>query len=208
MNKDILYLGSQSGSRQKLLREAQIGFKILAHASDERVEYPLHNFREYVLAIAQSKMDTLVFPNKEDVKIDYLFVLTADTLVRTVNSNQILGKPRDRDHAKQMLAYMRQEPVEVITGCCLEKFYYQQGAWVRQEYEHWTMGATAEFIVEESFVDQYLNTNPMVLSCAGAATIEDYGALFLKSINGSYSAVIGLPLFQLRQALQKLQFKF
>jgi len=44
--------------------------------------------------------------------------------------------------------------------------------------------------------------------CCGAGMVEGFGASFLKSINGSYSAVIGLPLFELRDALKKLDFKF
>ena len=42
----------------------------------------------------------------------------------------------------------------------------------------------------------------------GAGVIEGIGQAFLKNINGSYTAVIGLPLFELRQALKKIGFKF
>lgn len=208
MKRDIIYLGSQSPIRKQLLLYAGIEYKTLDHASNEQLAYSPNDFGAHVLTIAQDKMKSLTLPSREEVGKDYLFALTADTLVRTIHSNKILGKPTDRAHANLMLEYMRQEPVEVMTGCCLEKFYWRQNAWVQESFEHWTAGAVAEFIVDEAFVDTYFALNPNALNCAGGASIEDFGSSFLKTVNGSYSGVMGLPLFQLRQALQKLDFKF
>lgn len=208
MKKDVLYLGSQSRTRQKLLDLAQIEYKILEHGSDEVVENKFRNFNEYVLAIAAHKMQTLILPKKSQVNADYLYALTADTLIRSAESNAILGKPANKDEAIKMLTLERQAAVEVVTGCCLEKFYYHNDQWRQRESINWTSAALVEFIVDENSLDQYFANFPFVLQCAGAGMIEDHGLSYLKSINGSYTAVLGLPLYELRQELKKMGFCF
>ena len=222
--KDILYLGSQSASRQKLLRDAQIPFKTLDHASDEQIDVLGLSFEEHVLAIAQSKIRSLVLPDPkvlschpgqgpgihlESIQKTFpIFVLTADTLIRLSKTGTIMGKPTSRDHARSMLEREAQEPLEIITGCCLEKMYNESGTWVTREKIHWTTGAMAEFVVSSDQIDAYLDAMPMAMYCCGAGMVEGFGAQFLKSINGSYSAVIGLPMFELKEALKKLKFNF
>lgn len=206
MPKDILYLGSQSRARQRLLELAQIEYQLLTHGSDEQLTDTLQTFPEKVLAIAQHKMRTLVLPPKSMVATDYLFALTADTLLQNTQNHHILGKPTNKEHAIQMLTLERQSPMEVVTGCCLEKFYYQQETWEPIDAEHWTTSALIEFSVDEDSIDRYLNTFPFFLQCSGAGVVEGHGLSYLKSIQGSYTAVIGLPLYELRQALKKLGF--
>lgn len=208
MSKDILYLGSQSSARQRLLGFAQIDYKLLAHASDEALKDDLDSFEEKVLAIAQHKMDTLIFPDRSSVTENYLFALTADTLVRNTQNNHIFAKPKHREHAIQMLTAEREAPVEVVTGCCLEKFYYRNHAWEREHAEHWATSAVIEFCVDEDSVERYLNAFPFILQCSGAGAVEEHGLSYLKSINGSYTAVLGLPLYELRERLKKLEFRF
>lgn len=208
MQKDILYLGSQSHARSRLLEFAQINYKLLTHSSDEQLTHTLNTFSEKVLAIAQHKMRTLVFPDRSTVTADYLFALTADTLMRNPQNDQILGKPTDREHAIQMLRMERGRFIDVVTGCCLEKFNYRQGVWESTDIEHWTTSASIEFHVDDDSMDRYLNAFPFVLQCSGAGVVEDHGLSYLKSIHGSYTAVMGLPLYELRQGLKKLGFEF
>lgn len=198
--KDILYLGSQSSSRQRLLREAQIPFKLASHGSDEALERGDDSFENYVLKIAQEKMRHVCIHEP-----DARYILTADTLVHVVRSGRILGKPKDRDDAKNMLRAMRNEVVEVITGSCLRK---QEGQKIIAQHA-WTTGAFIEFSIGEEYLDTYFDKEPHVLSASGACIIDaGYGQSFFKSIRGSYTAVIGLPLFELRQELKKMGFLF
>ena len=73
-------------------------------------------------------------------------------------------------------------------------------------HAHWTTGAIIEFYVDHDSIDKYFATFPNVLQCSGAGVVEDHGLSYLKSISGSYTAVLGLPLYELRLALKKIGF--
>jgi septum formation protein len=208
MSKDVLYLASKSKPRQRLLTFAQISYKTIGHGSDERIENPDAPFAEQVLSIARSKIRTAQLPKKDLVPTEYIFVLTADSLVRNPRTGIVLSKPLTRQGAIAMLTDERSGPVEVVTGCCLEKFHFRDGMWQQGELAHWTNTTAAEFYVDEDSIDRYLATFPIALQCSGAGVVEEHGLSYLKSINGSYSSVIGLPLYELRQELKKLGFKF
>ena len=207
MSKDLLYLGSQSAPRQRLLEDAGIPFKVISHASDEQPRHGINTFSDYVLAVAQGKMSTLSFPEVTKADFDYLYVLTADTLVRNPATGQVFGKPMNRDHAIKMLKSERSAPVEVVTGCCLERRTKGPESWHRESYEHWTTSAMIEFHVDDESIDTYLKTLPGALQSSGAGVVDGHGLSYLKSITGSYTAVIGLPMYELRQNLKKLGFK-
>lgn len=203
---NILYLGSQSSSRHKLLQDAQVPFVVLGHTSDEVVNVHGLSFHEHVLAVARGKMKTLMLPDPTTVTSEYIFVLTADTLIRLSQTGTILGKPKDRVHAREMLEAESLEPLEIVTGCCLDKLQNVNGTWVVREQKHWVTAATAEFAVPSNEIETYLDKQPIALLCCGAGMVEGFGAQYLKSINGSYSSVIGLPLFELQSALKSLGF--
>lgn len=207
-NVDVLYIASQSPARQRLLTFAGIPFNVLAHGSDENLPYDGGSFAEYVVAIAQGKMRAVVLPARNDVATDYLFVLTADTLVRSTKDGQILGKPGTRERALQMLALECQAPVEVMTGCCIEKLQYLNDAWQIVAQESIVSASTLEFMVDAASVDTYLSQQPIAIHCAGGAIVEDLGLAYLKSINGSFSGTVGLPLYEVRMILRRLGFKF
>ena len=210
----FLYLASASQSRQKLLTLAQIPYHLVSHTSDECGIDVTQTFNDYVLAIAQHKMERVVLDRIVDTST--IFVLTADTLIRTLQTKQILGKPTDYDDAKRMLALIRKESVEVVTGCCLEKKdrvnkagntqRWNTRRWNTVQSEHWVTGATLEFCVDEEMVDLFLEKTPQALHACGAGIIENFGFNFLRRVNGSYTAILGLPIFELRQALNKLGF--
>ena len=208
MKKDIVFLGSQSKSRQKLLEIAQIPFKVLQHKSDECGIDLEKDFSKYVLSIAQHKMENLDIPNFDECKLETIFVLTADTLVKTVNSDEILGKPTDENDTTRMLDLLCKQPAEVLTGCCLDKKSWNNEKWQDIEQKHWTTKARVDFCVEPEDREKYVQKVGRITQIAGAAYIEDYGQNFLKSIQGSYTAVLGLPMFELRQALKELNFRF
>lgn len=108
--QDILYLGSQSEPRQRLLKMAYINFKVLSHKSSESVIEPSDNFEKYVIAIACDKMQHLQLPEVTQVEKNKIFVFTADTLIRIANTSQILGKPKNLENAKEMLRIIRNQP--------------------------------------------------------------------------------------------------
>ncbi len=205
---DTLLLASQSQPRRELLRQAGIKFKTIGHTSDEKVNLAGLDFFAYVLAIAQDKMSHVLLPEHSQETGEYVFVLTADSLSRTIKSNNIFGKPKDKEDAKRMMRIIREEPVEIATGCCLEKKVWKNNAWHTEQSEEWVTEGVLEFCVEEAWLETYFEKEPDALYSAGAGIIENYGQNFFKSIKGSYTAVIGLPIFELRQALKTLGFRF
>ena len=208
MKADILYLGSQSSARRRLLDYAKINYQVIAHGSDEVLTCIPKTFREHVLTIAKHKMQTLTFPNPISIDAQYIYALTADTLVRNTVTGEIFGKPTDYSNAIAMLASERQAPAEVLTGCCLNKFSRHNNLWMEIDSLHWVTGAMIEFCVDADSIDQYFSIFPFALECAGAGVVEDHGLSYLKSISGSYTAVLGLPLYELRLALKKMGFRF
>ncbi len=204
---DILYLASQSSSRQKLLTLARIPFCVMAHTSNEELvnDNPV-SFGDYVQAIARDKMHCVELPSIDDVEREFLYVLTADTLAQIKKTGVILGKPKDRVDGVRMLRLMQHELVEVVTGCCLHKYIKKSGHWELDVQKLWVTGAEVAFTVDDDSIDRYFEMLPEALYGCGAGIIEDYGQLFLQSINGSYTAVLGLPLFELRKELRALGF--
>jgi septum formation protein len=204
---DVLYIASQSRARQSLLSFAGIAFHVLEHGSDENVVYDGGDFAAYVVAIAQGKMQAVVLPTRQAVGSDDMFMLTADTLVRSTKNGQILGKPGNRERALQMLALECQAPIEVMTGCCIQKLHYHDGEWRVIAHETISSSSIIEFIVDTDSVDDYLTREPIAIHCAGGAIIEDVGLSYLKSIKGSFSGTMGLPLYEVRMILRRLGFK-
>ena len=205
---DVLYLGSQSTSRRRLLDAACIRYKILTHSSQECVAVPTDNFDDYVQSIACDKMQHLELPPLDSVNKNHIFVFTADTLVKAMQSNQIIGKPDDLEHARSIVRLISNQPLQILTGCCLKRFEKEKGAWIEKKSQNWVTGAFAEFCVPEEDINLYFEKLPWVVYASGASIIDDFGHCFLKSINGSHSAVIGLPLFELRQNLRSIGFLF
>ena len=93
----------------------------------------------------------------------------------------------------------------VLTAFCLDKKIYSGGQWHTKERIERTVTTRIKFDIPEEWLNDYLDNTPS-LSVAGGMAIEEYGALFTQSIEGSYSNILGLTLFELREALSKLGF--
>ncbi len=200
-NKRKLFLGSSSQSRQMLLNQINIPFEVIGHTADEDLISRDAPFYEVLAAIARYKMDhvALLVGNEGDVA----FVLTADSMGRD-GQGTIHGKAKDREDALHKLKMLGQH-AETATAFCLDRRFFKNGAWILQERIEKVVGARYKFIVPENWIDRYFE-NSTALIVSGAIAIELYGSQFLESIDGSYSTVVGLPLFELRCALEKLGF--
>jgi septum formation protein len=99
MNYPAIYLASQSPRRQALLQQIAVPFTVLAVAIDESVNLGEHG-QAYVLRMAQEKAQAgLIY--LQHTSLPSRPVLAADTAV--IVDQQILGKPRNKAHAKTML---------------------------------------------------------------------------------------------------------
>ena len=200
--KNILLLGSESHARQKLLTKAKIPFHVVGHTADETVCDWGMPFEQLLARIAVEKMNHVVLPSGKEG--DYCFVLTADTMGKDVDG-KIHGKPIDKADAIAKIKSLRKGGI-VASAFCLDKKQFKDGAWQVQERIEQVVTTKYEFDMPDEWIEKYLQAVPEYKTLSGAITIEGYGAQFLKSINGSYTTIIGLPMFELREALQKLKF--
>lgn len=206
--KDVLLLGSQSSSRHQLLKEAGIPFVTVPHRSSEEESVFTGDLAAYVIDIARHKMDSLVLPDVAQANKQHIFVLTADSLVQHLTSGELLGKPEDVADAKRMLGLARESEMLMMTGCCLREYVQEGDAWAAQQEKVWATPAYAEFIVPEDEVDFYLQQVPAAMHSAGAGILEGFGANYLKTLRGSFSGAMGLPIFEVRSTLKESGFTF
>ena len=201
--KNILLLGSQSQSRQQLLREVQIPFTLVEQRADEsQCDWGLP-LPQLVQQVALYKMDHVVLPAGKEG--EHCFVLTADTLSQDMQGN-IHGKPADRDDAIAKIKAARQGS-RLCTAFYLDKKVWRSGQWEIAQRIHQCVHAEYRFVVPDEWIDTYLEKS-WGMTSSNAIAIEGFGGQFLQSISGSYTTVVGLPLFELREALTILGFFF
>ncbi len=199
--KNILLLASQSLSHRRLLADINIPFVLLDQCADESAcdwGLPLPQLVE---SIAKHKMDQVIMP--KGVAGQEAYVLTADTLTQDANGN-LLGKPGTKENALAMLKAVS-PGARVGTVFCLDRKVYQFDAWQIKDRIITYVEARCVFAVPDHWVDRYLE-NSIALKASGAITVEGYGQQFFKELSGSYTTIQGLPLTELRQALEKLEF--
>lgn len=192
-NCDSIILASQSPRRQQLLQQIGVKFDLLPVDIDESVninEKP----QDYVVRLAKSKANAAW--ESEQVKTIPNFsgkaILTADTCV--VSGEKILGKPRNMQHAKQMLAGLSGTTHQVITGVALKN---RLGMNVKMSLTRVTFAKlTAQTI------DSYCKLGEGV-DKAGSYAIQGIAAQFISSIQGSYTGVVGLPLYETTLLLEE-----
>lgn len=202
MNNTLL-LASNSKSRKNLLTKSGIAFLEVGHAADEDTVDTTLSLYEQVAAIATLKMEHAQLPMGTEGQI--IFVLTADTMGQD-KDGVIHGKPKDyADAVAKIKALSIVQDYTTATGFCLTKQIYNNGSWHVMQTISDVVSATYQFHIPRQWTEQYI-AQGSVLTCSGAIEIEGYGQQFLKSINGSYSTIEGLPLFELRQALEVIGF--
>lgn len=177
----ILLLASQSPRRAELLKQLGISFNQYPVDIDETV-LPNETPVKYVQRMAQEK-SSIGF-QRAGAKST---VLGADTIV--VAQGKILGKPKDKSDAISMLNLLSDNNHHVFTAVTITSDTQQKtevvetqvcfGPLTTQQIEHyWNSGEPQDK--------------------AGSYGIQGLGGQFVKHINGSYSAVVGLPLYQTR----------
>lgn len=200
--KHILFLASKSSSRQYLLRESQIPFILLDQEADEAQCDWEQELEQVVRSIARYKMEHALMPEGSEGSIG--FILTADTLTQDA-AGHIHGKPDNREDAIAKIRALEPK-CRVATAFCLQKKVFRNGVWQLQGEREICVISTCLFNVPDNWIDRYFEKSEIGFQAAGGMATEAYGMQFLCSIDGSYSGVIGLPLFELREALEELGF--
>lgn len=182
MKKDFVYLASASPRRSALLRQLDVPFTVLAADIDEarrREEAPA----DYVVRMAEAKANR-VWRSLDDEAREHP-VLGADTVV--VVDDAVLGKPPDAEEAERMLARLSGRAHTVLTAVALVHAGQAATALARSEvrFRATTRAERAAYCRTGEPLDK-----------AGAYGIQGRGAAFIEHLEGSYSAVMGLPLLE------------
>ncbi|MCU0342936.1 MAG: Maf family protein [Ignavibacterium sp.] len=184
-----IYLASKSPRRRKLLRQLNLKFKSLSVEMDEIIhpnEKPSHS----VIRLSKEKL------NLAKLKVKKGIVITADTIV--VLNKTVLGKPVDKKDAFRTLKLLSGNTHFVYTGYSIFNFMNNKTI---SEYEKTEV--TFRDLSNEEIREYISGGSPM--DKAGAYGIQDdFGAVFIKRINGCYYNVVGLPLAKFYHALLRI----
>ena len=186
MSADFVYLASGSPRRRELLRQIGVPFRVVGAELDES-PLPAETPVAYVsrLAAAKAEAGWQACRGLPDAP-----VLAADTAV--LLDGKILGKPRDKGHAENMLLGLSGRTHQVLTAVALRS---AAGNQIRLSESSVTFRN-----LEAGEARAYCNTGEP-LDKAGAYAIQGYAAVFIADIKGSYSGVMGLPLFETARLL-------
>jgi septum formation protein len=184
---DCIYLASGSPRRRELLRQIGVSFRLVGADLDEtafRGESPL----AYVSRLAQAKAAVGWERSRDSGGAP---VLAADTAV--VLEGRILGKPADMNDAIAMLLELSGRAHEVLTAVALRS---TAGTEVKVSQSTVTFRS-----IDRSEARAYWETGEPS-DKAGAYAIQGYAAIFISDLKGSYSGVMGLPLFETAALLE------
>jgi len=183
-----LILASKSPRRYELLKQMGLDVEVVPSKVIEdfvQAESP----REHVIRLAEAKT------REVGSKYPGRWVVAADTIVYINGS--ILGKPRCQEEAVEMLRRLSGQEHRVLTGfsvCHLEKGKSNAGA---------VQTAVRMKPLISAEIDWYMQTGEP-FDKAGGYAIQGIGSFMIESIQGSYTNVVGLPLCELIQMLNRL----
>lgn len=178
----MLYLASKSPRRALLLQQLRLEFAVL------EVEVPEHRAPDespldYVRRVARDKAHAGRFGLGETS--DEAFVLGADTEV--VLDDAVFGKPADADSAAAMLGRLSGRTHQVMSAVCL---IGPAGEWITH-----CVSQVRFVALDAATIERYAATDEP-LGKAGGYAIQGRGAMLVEHLQGSYSGVMGLPLFE------------
>lgn len=187
MKDGFVYLASRSSRRAELLRQLGLRFEVVPADIVETLR-PGEPAGEYVLRLAVSKAETALAKLGREPQQP---VLAADTVVEV--DGRVLEKPRDRAEGMEMLAVLSSCEHRVFSGVALWSAGVVHSALStsRVRFRAITRDEAAAYWDTGEPADK-----------AGGYAIQGRGAVFVEQLTGSYSGVMGLPLFETAQLLR------
>lgn len=184
-----IYLASSSPRRKRLLQQINLDFQVITVDVDESIR----EGEEPVGMVARLAYDKL---NAAKEKIKQGIIITADTTV--VIDNKILGKPVDEADAVRILRILSGKTHIVYTGFSVCNTVNNQ---VITDVEK----TYVEFIeLSDDDIREYIKTGSPMDKAGAYGIQDDFGAVFIKNINGCYYNVMGLPLSKVYSALKRI----
>lgn len=196
----FIYLASQSPRRRDLLEQLGIAYELLLPSASEDAEaleiaveseLPM----DYVRRVTELKLDSAL-KRRINRGLPEAPILCSDTTVAL--GEKIFGKPNDFNHAVRMLCELSGHTHRVFTAVALGSGTLR-------------MNALSESLVTFSEmtrkqIEAYVNTGePM--GKAGAYAIQGRAAAYVSRLEGSYTGIMGLPLFETVQLLRSFDFE-
>jgi septum formation protein len=186
MPADFVYLASSSPRRRELLRQIGVAFRLLDVSVDETA-WPGEEPTSYVLRLARAKAEAGWLRREPG---DGASVLAADTAV--VLDGSIIGKPKDRIDGESMLLRLSGRSHQVLTGVALRHADGVESRLSRSVVALRGIGAAE--------ARRYWDTGEP-RDKAGGYGVQGLGGVFVADLHGSYSGVMGLPLFETTELL-------
>lgn len=204
---NFLYLASSSVSRRRMLTDAGIPFIVIEQDADEdRCDKNLP-LKQLVQELAKLKMAHVRMPIGHAGQQAY--VLTADTL-GVGSDGRLMTKPVDHADAVAMVRSCR-DGAETATGFCVQKLEHDGHVW--RVINQIVSCATVTYVlnVPDELMDSYFTqlrerAGLDYLKLSGGFSIQGPGMQYLKEMNGSFCACVGLPIYEIRLALEELDF--
>lgn len=185
-----IVLASQSPRRRKLLTQAGIPFRVVTSSVEEKITKTEPD--EVVKELSFQKAENVAAGQPEGI-----WVLGADTVVAL--DGKILGKPKNEEHAKEMLRELSGNTHSVFTGVTFYK--KEKGGDKSVSFAEETRVTFYPMTEEE--IDAYVSGgDPM--DKAGAYGIQGAAAVYIQRIEGDYNTVVGLPLAAVYQKMKDL----
>ncbi|BEU96490.1 Maf family nucleotide pyrophosphatase [Acidovorax sp. DW039] len=204
---DFLYLASQSPRRRQLLEQLGVRHELLLpnvpgdiEEDAEGIEavLPGESADDYVTRVTGLKLDAAVARCARR-GLPAAPILCSDTTVAL--GSIIYGKPESADHARQMLAELSGQTHRVLTAVAVQAGP-QQGA---QRLQALSVSEVSFAVLTSAQIEAYVATGePM--GKAGAYGVQGRAAAFIPMLRGSYSGIMGLPMFETAQLLRGLGF--
>ena len=197
----FIYLASQSPRRQELLKQIGVRFEMLLPSSyedSEGIETPLpqEKARAYVERVTLAK-SAAALSRWQKSNLPWAPILCADTTVSLPNSpdGEILGKPNDAADAARILNMLSGKVHEVLTAVAITIDPAQRPTTLVQ-------ASQVQFAkLSQAQIDAYIASGEP-FGKAGAYGIQGLGGAFIPSIQGSYSGIMGLPIYETQQLLE------
>lgn len=186
MTNPMIYLASNSPRRAELLTQIGVTFTRIKADIEERLQ-PNESATQYVIRLAKQKAQAGFDNSSQDRP-----VLGADTIV--VSGDHILEKPRNQQHAHEMMKILSAATHQVFTAIAVVD---------NQQSKHILVKTSVTFkaLSEQEISDYWQTGEPC--DKAGGYGIQGVGGKFVSHISGSYSAVVGLPLYETDQLIKE-----
>lgn len=200
--KFTLILASASPRRQELLEYADIPF--LCRPSEKEEISDKTKPAELVMDLAKLKSEDVFSGYRQDEFFGesfFPFVIGSDTVVSL--GDEILGKPKNTDEADKMLELLSGKKHDVLTGVSFRYLAKDDSELEIKDHQFFCKTEVEFAKVSKDLKIPYLETGDS-LDKAGAYGVQGKAQVFIKSLNGSYTNVMGFPIYQIIQEIKDL----